>query len=130
MLTLRVALEEYDLVMRGLAVKLLSSILEGIGVNMTKFKCTQFDPDRDCHGVLQLNHYPPCPQPLMTIGLPAHTDSTCLSILEQGDVPGLQIHRHGTCVPILPVQDSLVIHVGDMLQVSQTHVPINVCMCL
>nr|BAQ20605.1 gibberellin 3 oxidase 2 [Lygodium japonicum] len=90
-------------------------------------------------GVVHLNHYPPCPaQPpaemrmvgidnnmmssmsSTTMGLPAHTDSTCLTILHQGSVPGLQIFRHGLWHPLPPLpyhKDSFVIHVGDMLQV-------------
>ena len=79
--------------MKKLSGELLSKILVGLGIDMGKFERKQFIPEEDCHAALQLNHYPPCPNPLMTMGLPSHTDSTCLTILNQGDVAGLEIYN-------------------------------------
>ena len=114
----RETFEDYDVAMKKLSGKLLSKILIGLGIDMDQFKSEQFIPEEDCYAALQLNHYPPCPNPLMTMGLPAHTDSTCLTILNQGEVTGLEIYKYGDWIRVPPLQGSLVIHVGDMLQVS------------
>lgn len=108
--------------MKKLAGKLLSRILMGLGVDMGEFEHKQFIPEEDCYAALQLNHYPPCPNPLMTMGLPSHTDSTFLTILNQGEVAGLEIYRHGEWMHVPPLQGLLVVHVGDMLQVSITKI--------
>ncbi|KAK9206544.1 hypothetical protein WN943_016822 [Citrus x changshan-huyou] len=38
-----------------------------------------------------INHYPPCPGPSLTLGLPKHCDPNLITIHFQGDVSGLQI---------------------------------------
>ncbi|KAG9142030.1 hypothetical protein Leryth_009381 [Lithospermum erythrorhizon] len=67
---------------------------------------------------LQLNSYPSCPDPSRAIGLAPHTDSLFLTILNQSDTNGLQIFRDGIgWVPVCPVNDALVVNIGDLLHI-------------
>jgi isopenicillin N synthase-like dioxygenase len=64
-----------------------------------------------------LNHYPPCPQPDLTYGLPGHTDPNLITILLQDQVPGLQVLKNGRWVAVDPVPNTFIINIGDQVQV-------------
>ncbi|TVU14909.1 hypothetical protein EJB05_38406, partial [Eragrostis curvula] len=42
-----------------------------------------------------VNWYPPCPDPSLTMGLLPHCDRPFLTVLSQGDVSGLQAKHRG-----------------------------------
>ncbi|KAG0564122.1 hypothetical protein KC19_8G084800 [Ceratodon purpureus] len=64
------------------------------------------------------NYYPPCPHPELVMGSPPHSDGSALTILQQGDVPGLQVLHNGVWVPIPPTSHhAFVVNMGDVLQV-------------
>jgi isopenicillin N synthase-like dioxygenase len=70
-----------------------------------------------CQG-MRMNYYPPCPQPEHVIGLNAHSDMGCLSIVLQANgVKGLQIRKDGQWISVQPLPNSFVINIGDMLEV-------------
>ncbi|CAH9111023.1 unnamed protein product [Cuscuta europaea] len=66
---------------------------------------------------MAVNYYPPCPQPELTYGLPAHTDPNTLTILLQDShVAGLQVLKEGKWLTIKPRPDAFVVNIGDQLQ--------------
>eukprot|EP00249_Psilotum_nudum_P002718 c15840_g1_i2 orf=472-1461(-) len=67
--------------------------------------------------VLGINYYPPCPDPDLTFGISGHSDITCLTILTQNDVPGLQVMKNGKWVAVKPVPGSFVVNLGDQTEV-------------
>ncbi|RWV97218.1 hypothetical protein GW17_00040015 [Ensete ventricosum] len=68
---------------------------------------------------MAINYYPKCPQPQLTYGLPAHTDPNALTILLQDpDVSGLQVLKHGQWIAVHPQPHAFVINIGDQLQVT------------
>jgi len=69
---------------------------------------------------MAVNFYPPCPEPELTYGLPAHTDPNALTILLQDlSVAGLQVLlKDGKWVAVNPHPDAFVINIGDQLQVN------------
>jgi isopenicillin N synthase-like dioxygenase len=70
-----------------------------------------------CQG-MRMNYYPPCPQPEHVIGLNAHSDMGCLSIVLQANgVEGLQIRKDGQWISVQPLPNAFVINIGDMLEV-------------
>lgn len=72
---------------------------------------------------MAVNYYPPCPEPELTYGLPAHTDPNALTILLQDTtVCGLQILIDGNWFAINPHPDAFVINIGDQLQVTTTYI--------
>ncbi len=69
-------------------------------------------------GQLRLLYYPP--QQAVTdphaIGIGAHTDYECFTLLLQDDAGGLQVgNRDGEWIEATPVPGSLIINIGDML---------------
>lgn len=68
------------------------------------------------------NFYPPCPQPDQTIGLPPHNDPGLFTILLiHNGLAGLQIERHGQWFEVNPPPNSMIVNVGDHLEVIHIH---------
>ena len=69
--------------------------------------------------VLRANHYPAQPAPPLPgqLRAGAHTDYGSLTILRMDDAPGgLQVHnRRSEWVDVIPVADSFVINLGDLM---------------
>lgn len=67
---------------------------------------------------MAVNYYPPCPEPELTYGLPAHTDPNALTILLQDShVAGLQVLKDSKWVAVKPHPSAFVVNIGDQLQV-------------
>ncbi|KAJ9146485.1 hypothetical protein P3X46_028744 [Hevea brasiliensis] len=63
------------------------------------------------------NLYPPCPQPEIAMGLPPHSDYGLLTLLIQNHLGGLQVMHKGKWVPINPLPDSIIINIGDHMEI-------------
>lgn len=69
---------------------------------------------------LRVNYYPPCRMPDSVLGISPHSDAGTITILmQEDDVVGLQILHQGGWVPVNPLQNSLVVNVGDVIEVLQ-----------
>ncbi|KAJ1402614.1 Oxoglutarate/iron-dependent dioxygenase [Sesbania bispinosa] len=67
---------------------------------------------------LRVNYYPPCSTPEQVLGLSPHSDSSTITLLMQDDdVPGLEIRHKGSWVPVTPKSDALVVNVGDVIEI-------------
>ncbi|EOX95567.1 2-oxoglutarate (2OG) and Fe(II)-dependent oxygenase superfamily protein isoform 3 [Theobroma cacao] len=66
---------------------------------------------------MAINCYPPCPEPELTYGLPAHADPNVITILLQADVPGLQVLKDGKWTAVSPVPYTFIVNIGDQIQV-------------
>ena len=69
-------------------------------------------------GQLRLIYYPPQEAPIHAdeIGIGAHTDYECFTILKTGG-PGLQVRNtDGEWIEAPPIPDTFVINIGDMMQ--------------
>ncbi|KAK8698261.1 hypothetical protein V6N13_114386 [Hibiscus sabdariffa] len=66
-----------------------------------------------------LNYYPICPNPELTVGVGRHSDISTLTILLQDEVGGLFVRGNDgdNWIHIPPIKGSLVINVGDALQI-------------
>lgn len=75
----------------------------------------------------RLNYYPACPEPAAPegastpsqgfLGVNHHTDAGALTLLLQDGVPGLEVFREGRWHLVEPRADTLVVNIGDVLQV-------------
>ncbi|CAN0909294.1 1-aminocyclopropane-1-carboxylate oxidase homolog 1 [Linum grandiflorum] len=74
--------------------------------------------DMGCSDGLLLSghYYPECPQPESTFGISKHTDSSFLTVLLQDQSGGLQALYRDQWVDVKPILGSLVLNVGDMIQ--------------
>ncbi|XP_052209120.1 feruloyl CoA ortho-hydroxylase F6H1-3-like [Diospyros lotus] len=68
---------------------------------------------------INLNYYPICPNPELTVGVGRHSDVSTLTILLQDDIGGLYVRKldDDSWVHVPPISGSLVINVGDALQI-------------
>ncbi|KAJ0953152.1 putative oxoglutarate/iron-dependent dioxygenase, non-heme dioxygenase domain-containing protein [Helianthus annuus] len=68
---------------------------------------------------INLNYYPKCPNPELTVGVGRHSDVSTLTILLQDEIGGLYVRNTETMkwIHVPPVSGSLVINVGDALQI-------------
>ncbi|CAH1434443.1 unnamed protein product [Lactuca virosa] len=68
---------------------------------------------------INLNYYPICPNPELTIGASSHSDVSTLTVLLQDETGGLYVRKLDTdsWVHVPPVKGSLTINIGDALQI-------------
>ncbi|OIW02362.1 hypothetical protein TanjilG_08509 [Lupinus angustifolius] len=104
---------EYSRNMRRLSMTLVEAISESLGLEKD-----YIDKALGKHGQhMAINYYPPCPEPELTYGLPAHTDPNAITILLQNHVPGLQVLKDGNWLTVNPVPNTFIINIGDQIQV-------------
>jgi len=95
----------------------MNLISEGLGL-----ECGYFDNDNLSDSlVIQLNHYPPCPDPSVTLGITKHFDAYLITILQQEDICGLQVLKDGEWIAVDAIPHAFVINIGCALQVHLMH---------
>lgn len=103
--------------MMALSKKIISILLNCLGEGFEK-KYVKSEFSR-CHGYLRINNYS-APESLdkgEIEGLGKHTDMSCITILYQDDIGGLQVRsKGGEWVNITPNEGTLVVNIGDLLQ--------------
>ncbi|KAK7345783.1 hypothetical protein VNO77_16394 [Canavalia gladiata] len=97
---------------KKLASRILSLISEGLGL-----KCGYFENDVSGSMAMTINHYPPCPEPSLTLGITKHADPNLITILLQDDVCGLQVFKDGNWIAVEAIPNAFVINVGYQLQI-------------
>lgn len=68
---------------------------------------------------INLNYYPTCPNPELTVGVGRHSDVSTLTFLLQDNIGGLYVRKMETdaWIHVPPITGSIVINVGDALQI-------------
>ncbi|RDY07898.1 Gibberellin 20-oxidase-like protein, partial [Mucuna pruriens] len=109
-------LQEYCSKMADLSEKILKLVLMSLEDGFGKlFYDSEFNK---CHGYLRINNYS-APESVedQVEGLGMHTDMSCITILYQDEIGGLQVRSNeGEWVDICPSEETLVVNIGDMLQ--------------
>ena len=102
--------------------KLLEVFMENLGVKLDDSKIDSLIGKK----TVNMNFYPTCPNPELTVGVGRHSDMGTLTVLLQDGIGGLYVNipedadigKKGEWVEIPPFPGALVINVGDMLQVQ------------
>ncbi|XP_021909354.1 protein DOWNY MILDEW RESISTANCE 6 [Carica papaya] len=104
---------KYSIEVRELGLRIEELISESLGLDKDLIRNVVGEQGQH----MAVNYYPPCPQPELTYGLPAHTDPNALTILLQDlQVSGLQVLKDGKWVAVHPQPNAFVINIGDQLQ--------------
>ncbi|XP_016728845.2 hyoscyamine 6-dioxygenase isoform X1 [Gossypium hirsutum] len=102
----------YSIEAKKLGSRILDLISEGLGLDLGYFG------DKLSESVvISVNHYPPCPDPSLTLGIAKHCDPSLLTILLQGDVFGLQVLNDSKWIGVEPLHNAFVVNIGHQLEV-------------
>ncbi|GAU26308.1 hypothetical protein TSUD_56060 [Trifolium subterraneum] len=105
---------EYGRHVMKLGMELLELLSEIFGLDPHHLK------NMDCYkgNVLLGHYYPPCPEPELTMGAAAHCDPNILTVLLLDHIGGLQILHQDKWIDVPLIPESLVINIGDVMQVA------------
>ncbi|CAH9059094.1 unnamed protein product [Cuscuta europaea] len=113
----RKVMKEFAVELEKLAEKLLELLCENLGLEKSYLK-NAFHGSKGPNYGTKVSCYPPCPNPDLIKGLRAHTDAGGLILLFQDDkVSGLQLLKDGEWIDVPPMRHSIVINLGDQLEV-------------
>ena len=97
---------------RKLSLWVLDLICEGLGLESRYLR-----EELSQVQLMAINHYPPCPDPSLTLGLPKHSDVNLITFLLQRESHGLQVLKDGQWLAIEPLPNAFVVNVCHMLHV-------------
>ncbi|KAG5416152.1 hypothetical protein IGI04_003719 [Brassica rapa subsp. trilocularis] len=118
------ALQHWPLQCREVALDFLQSsmamvkrivevLMEDVGVILEEERMNSLVGTK----MVNMNYYPTCPSPELTIGVGRHSDMGMLTVLLQDSIGGLYVKPdNGDWAEIPPLNGALVINVGDTLQ--------------
>ncbi|XP_051135661.1 1-aminocyclopropane-1-carboxylate oxidase 3-like [Andrographis paniculata] len=113
----REVMREFAAQLEKLAEELLDLLCENLGLEKGYLK-KAFCGSRGPTFGTKVSNYPPCPKPDLIKGLRAHTDAGGIILLFQDDkVSGLQLLKDGAWIDVPPMRHSIVINLGDQLEV-------------
>ncbi|GFY91710.1 ethylene-forming enzyme [Actinidia rufa] len=113
----RKTMKEFAEKLEKLAEQLLDLLCENLELEKGYLKKAFYGSKGPTFGT-KVSNYPPCPCPELIKGLRAHTDAGGLILLFQDDkVSGLQLLKDGEWVDVPPMKHSIVINLGDQLEV-------------
>uniref|UniRef100_A0ACD5TB85 Uncharacterized protein n=1 Tax=Avena sativa TaxID=4498 RepID=A0ACD5TB85_AVESA len=111
--TFRPRLASFSEAVHELAQTLLSLVAEGLGLVPDFFAGDLSGGETQ----MNVNYYPPCPDPSLTLGLLPHCDRHLLTVLSQGDVAGLQARHQGRWILVRPVPGAFVVNFGHQMEI-------------
>jgi len=94
---------------------LIESILSqclGLPSNFLK----EFNHDRSWDLLAALHYFPATETE--NSGNSEHEDGNCITFVFQDEAGGLEVRRNGKWIPVIPTRGSLVVNVGDVIQVK------------
>ncbi|CAF2040042.1 hypothetical protein BRARA_I01458 [Brassica rapa] len=113
----RTAMKDFGKRLENLAEDLLDLLCENLGLEKGYLKKVFHGTKGPTFGT-KVSNYPACPKPEMIKGLRAHTDAGGIILLFQDDkVSGLQLLKDGDWIDVPPLNHSIVINLGDQLEV-------------
>ncbi|KAL7254079.1 hypothetical protein ACSBR1_008472 [Camellia fascicularis] len=109
-------LREYGSQMTKLSQRIIEIVLMCFGEDFERKFELEFS---NCHGYLRIINYSPleCMKQKEAEGLGMHTDMSCITIVYQDEIGGLQVRsKEGKWMDINPSDDTLVVNIGDLMQ--------------
>ncbi|KAI3740325.1 hypothetical protein L2E82_30753 [Cichorium intybus] len=111
---LREKLEAYSMEIKILAMAILGEMGKALGIDNEEIT----ELFEDGYQSVRMNHYPPCQEPELAMGLYPHSDAGGLTILYQlNETEGLQVRKNGNWVSVKPLPNALVVNIGDTMEI-------------
>ncbi|KAK4493219.1 hypothetical protein RD792_017906, partial [Penstemon davidsonii] len=76
----------------------------------------EYNDDRSWDVLLALHYVPAISNTEINIGKTCHTDASSVTFVFQDGVEGLEFYRDGKWIPVVPPHGTLVINIGDLIQ--------------
>ncbi|KAG0626843.1 hypothetical protein M758_2G155900 [Ceratodon purpureus] len=106
--------EDYIAEQEKFVKHMMELISESLGLNKSAITDVF---DGNYQRALLANHYPPSPDPSVSVGITEHSDFSIITVILQ-DTLGLQAQaRDGGWRCVKPIRDALVVNLGDQLQI-------------
>ncbi|KAJ7545945.1 hypothetical protein O6H91_08G017300 [Diphasiastrum complanatum] len=115
----RDAAMDYSGEVRKLAKLLLAFMSEGLNLSSENLEKCLGDEFKQ---TFLINHYPPCPNPELVLGVNSHSDPSALTVLLQDEIGGLQVFHEGNWFDVKPLANAFVINVGDEVEVCMQQI--------
>uniref|UniRef100_A0ACD5TT94 Uncharacterized protein n=1 Tax=Avena sativa TaxID=4498 RepID=A0ACD5TT94_AVESA len=112
----RETLDECHEKMAKLGILVQEILAEGMGLPPGFFRKYTADSDSSFH-FLAAVHYFPATEEDGSVGLNKHEDGKALTFVLQDTVGGLEVLKDGEWVPIEPIDGTIIINIGDLIQV-------------
>ncbi|XP_059666671.1 scopoletin 8-hydroxylase-like [Cornus florida] len=100
--------------------KILEALMEHLQVTLGDSRIDALTGYR----TVNMNFYPACPNPELTVGVGRHSDLGTITVLLQDGIGGLYVNveedggeKKGDWIEIPPIPGALVINIGDTLQI-------------
>lgn len=111
----RLLLKDYENHLSRIATTLFEAMANNLDLNLKPSKPYLAENT----GMVRVYRYPNCSDANVGWGMEAHTDSSVLSILNQDDeVSGLQVLKDDQWLTVKPIPNTLIVNLGDMMQVQ------------
>ncbi|XP_068645127.1 gibberellin 20 oxidase 1-B-like [Aristolochia californica] len=102
-------IQKYAETMCALSLTIVELLGLSLGLGRNYFR----DFFEKSDSIMRLNHYPARQMTDLPVGIGAHYDPICLTILHQNSVDGLEIYVDGKWRLIRPKPESFIINLGD-----------------
>ena len=79
----------------------------------------EFNHDRSW-GFMAALHYFPATE-TENSGITEHEEWNCITFVFKDEAGGLEVRRDGELIPVIPTRGSLVVNIGDVMQVKYIH---------
>ncbi|KAF9589819.1 hypothetical protein IFM89_028754 [Coptis chinensis] len=104
-----------------MAKTILEVLMKDLGVTLDASMAAAYMGTK----MVNMNFYPTCPAPELTVGVGRHSDMGTLTVLLQDGIGGLFVKveengnagKKGEWIEIPPIEGALVINIGDTLQI-------------
>lgn len=109
--------EKYARYVKKLVEKIVGWLSEGLGLDREALIKEGFGGGDKAVYTMKINHYPPCPQSDLVLGLQPHTDMNGLTILVHNDIPGLQVFKDDHWFDVEYKPSAIIFLIGDPILV-------------
>lgn len=113
-------IKEYGRHISRIAVTLFEAIAQTLNLELSSDRRSEYLLEST--GLIRVYRYPPSDKTAgEALGMEVHTDSSVISIVKEDETGGLEIMKDKEWFRVKPVADTLIVNLGDMMQVNQTY---------